>query len=138
MCNLRPTSSFLLSFPPKLGRQNYVGLEGLFSTPFSFSLIFSPEPNKRKFHFPSYFPFFRFHPPCFHPNWGLRDIAMFNDSLLAKQAWRLLHNSDSLFYKVFKAHFFPTYSIMEAKNSHVGSHTWTGILHERDVLLRGC
>ena len=58
---------FLLSFSPKLGGQNYVGPEGLFSTPFSFSLVFSPEPNKRKFHFSPYFPLL-FHPPCFHPN----------------------------------------------------------------------
>ena len=33
MCNLLPTSSFLLSFPPKLGGQNYVGPDELFSTP---------------------------------------------------------------------------------------------------------
>ena len=51
---------------------------------------------------------------------GFRDIAMFNDSLLAKQACRLLHNSDSLFYKVFKAHFILTGLIMEAKNSYTG------------------
>ena len=69
---------------------------------------------------------------------GFRDITMFNDFLLAKQAWRLLRNSDSLFYKVFKAHFFPTCSIMEAKNSHAGSHAWTSTAHGRDVLLRGC
>jgi len=37
---------------------------------------------------------------------GFRDVAMFNNSLLAKKAWRLLHNKESLFYKVFKAHFF--------------------------------
>ena len=53
---------------------------------------------------------------------GFRDIAMFKDSLLAKQAWRLLYNPDSLFYKVFKARFFPTCSIMEAKKSYAGSH----------------
>ena len=33
---------------------------------------------------------------------GFRDLAMFNDSLLEKQAWRLLNNKTSLFYKVLK------------------------------------
>ena len=74
LCNLLPTSSFLLSFLPKLGGQNYVSLEGLFFTLFSFSLVFSPKPNKRKFHFLPYFPFFLFHPLCFQlqPNRALR------------------------------------------------------------------
>ena len=51
---------------------------------------------------------------------GFRDLALFNDSLLAKQAWRLLKNQDSLFYKVFKARFFTKCLIMEAKNSKGG------------------
>ena len=46
---------------------------------------------------------------------GFRDIAMFNDSLLAKQAWRLLKKPESLFYKVFKAYFFPNCIIVEVK-----------------------
>ena len=65
---------------------------------------------------------------------GFRDLAMFNDSLLAKQAWRLLHNKTSLFYKVFIACFFPNSSLMEAANSRMGSYAWKSILRGRDVI----
>ena len=68
---------------------------------------------------------------------GFRDLALHNDSLLAKQAWRLLHNKTSLFYKVFKPRFFPNCSIMEAKESRSGSYAWRSILHDRDVLSMG-
>ena len=27
---------------------------------------------------------------------GYKDLVMFNDSLLAKQAWRFLHNKDTI------------------------------------------
>ena len=32
--------------------------------PHFLSLVFSPEPNKRKFYFPPYFPLILFHSPC--------------------------------------------------------------------------
>ena len=62
---------------------------------------------------------------------------MFNDSLLAKQAWRLLHDKSSLFYKVFKACFFPNSTIMEATDSRMGSYAWKSILRGRDIIQRG-
>ena len=68
---------------------------------------------------------------------GFWDVAMFNDSLFAKQAWRLLRNKDSLFYKVFKECFFPHCLIMEAKDSRSGSYAWRSILKGRDVIQRG-
>ena len=68
---------------------------------------------------------------------GFRDLAMFNDSLLAKQAWRLLHDKTSLFYKVFKARFFLNSTIMEAINSRMGSYGWKSILRGRDIIQRG-
>ena len=66
-----------------------------------------------------------------------KDLANFNDALLAKQAWRLLHQKDSLFYRVFKARFFPNCSILEAPNSNTGSYVWSSILKGQDLLLKG-
>ena len=68
---------------------------------------------------------------------GFRDLAIFNDSLLAKQAWMLLHNRDSLFDRIFKEIFFPNGLIMKAKNSKRGSYSWKSILKGRNVIARG-
>ena len=66
-----------------------------------------------------------------------KDLTLFSDALLAKQAWRLLHNKDSLFYKVFKSKFFPHCSNLEAKENSGGSYAWRSILKGRDVLKKG-
>ena len=68
---------------------------------------------------------------------GFRDLALFNDSLLAKQAWRLLQNEDTLFYRIFKARFFPHCSFMKAKELVFGSYVWKSILKGREVIQIG-
>ena len=68
---------------------------------------------------------------------GFKELSLFNDALLAKQMWRLLHNTNSLFYKVFKSKFFPNCSIMEAKEGYGGSYAWRSILKGREVIRQG-
>ena len=45
-----------------------MGPKGKFSSLFSVSLVFSPQPNSGKCHFLPYFPLLILHPPCFHHN----------------------------------------------------------------------
>ena len=68
---------------------------------------------------------------------GFKDLSRFNDTLLAKHTWQLLHDHHSLFYRVFKARFFLDCSIMEAKESSNASFVWRSILRGRDVIKRG-
>ena len=68
---------------------------------------------------------------------GFKDIEKFNDSLLAKQVWRMINYPDSLCHRVFKARFFLDCSILEAKESTIGSYAWKSILSARDVIQKG-
>ena len=67
---------------------------------------------------------------------GFKDLCKFNKVMLAKQVWRLIHDKESLFYKVFKAKYFSNKSIFEAKSS-TGSFAWKSILWSRDLIEKG-
>ncbi|XP_060964152.1 uncharacterized protein LOC115722573 [Cannabis sativa] len=72
-----------------------------------------------------------------HGGMGFRDLEDFNQSLLAKQGWKLIQNLDCLLAKVLKTLYFPSESFFEAKQGHYGSTVWRGILWGRELLRKG-
>ena len=68
---------------------------------------------------------------------GFRDLNTFNLAMLAKQAWRLIHESHSLFYRVYKARYFPSCSFMDAELGSNPSYVWCSLLQTRDLIREG-
>jgi hypothetical protein len=54
---------------------------------------------------------------------GFRDLHNFNIAMLARQAWQLLQQSDSLCAQILKARYFPYGNILNAIPSDGMSYT---------------
>ena len=67
---------------------------------------------------------------------SFKDLCKFNETMLAKQVWMLVHDTNSLFYKVFKAKYFPNGSMFDAKAS-LGLFAWRSILYARRIITQG-
>ena len=68
---------------------------------------------------------------------GFKDLEQFNLALLNKQVWRLIHSTDSLLYKVFKAKYFPHCTILDDEVKRKGSYAWQSILKARGLVRIG-
>ena len=66
-----------------------------------------------------------------------RDLHAFNLSLLTKLAWKLVQKTDSLFYRIYKARYFPNSMFLDAEMGHNPSYVWHSLLSAREVLLAG-
>ena len=67
---------------------------------------------------------------------GFKDLEKFNETMLAKQVWRLLTDHTSLFYRVFSAKYFPNGSVLVAKSS-LGSYAWQSIVKAIPLVKSG-
>lgn len=68
---------------------------------------------------------------------GFRDLAKFNDALLAKQAWRIIQHPNSLFARLMKARYFNGESILDAKEKRLQSYGWSSLLSGIALLKKG-
>ena len=56
-----------------------------------------------------------------------RDLALFNQALLAKQGWLLMQNPNTLFHWVLKAKYFPNCMFMEAQIPSHALYSWRSL-----------
>ncbi|KAL1225298.1 putative mitochondrial protein [Cardamine amara subsp. amara] len=68
---------------------------------------------------------------------GFRDIEQFNLALLAKQAWRLLSEPQSLLSRLYKAKYYADNDFIEPTHGSRPSYAWRSILYGRELLERG-
>ena len=68
---------------------------------------------------------------------GFRDIQALNLALLVKQAWWLIQDTHSLFYRVYKSRYFPTCTFMEAGLGNNPSYVWRSLLAARELIREG-
>ena len=66
-----------------------------------------------------------------------RDIHAFNLAMLVKQAWRLIHETHLLFYRVYKARYFSSYIFMEVELETNPSFVWRSLLQAREMIREG-
>ncbi|KAG7537667.1 Ribonuclease H domain [Arabidopsis suecica] len=68
---------------------------------------------------------------------GFREIEQFNDALLGRISWKILHFPDSLLARVLLGKYCREKNFLEVTASSSCSHGWRSILAGREVLLKG-
>lgn len=68
---------------------------------------------------------------------GFRDFRLFNQALLARQAWRLIENPHSLCVQVLKAKYYPNGSLIDTSFGGNASLGWRAIEYGLELLKKG-
>ena len=68
---------------------------------------------------------------------GFKDLRLFNQALLARQAWRLIEYPESLCARMLKAKYYPRGHLLDTAFASNPSQTWQAILHGLELLKKG-
>ncbi|KAL0741155.1 hypothetical protein Bca4012_082668 [Brassica carinata] len=68
---------------------------------------------------------------------GFREIELFNDAMLAKLAWRLINDPESLLAQTLLGKYCAHSEFLDVSCPSSVSHGWRGILAGREVLKKG-
>lgn len=68
---------------------------------------------------------------------GFHDLKLFNQALLARQAWRLVNDPSSLCARVLKAKYNPNGNLPDTAFPMVVSRTWRDIMYGLELLKKG-
>jgi hypothetical protein len=92
------------------------------------------EENKRRMHWLAWDKLAR---PKSHGGVGFCDLRVFNQSLLTRQAWRLLKLPDSLCARLLKAKYYTLGDLLDTAFIQQQSQSWQGVLHGLELLKKG-
>jgi hypothetical protein len=68
---------------------------------------------------------------------GFRDLHLFNQALLPRQAWRLIAFPNSLCARLLKAKYYPSGELTDTAFVKNPSPGWQGIMHGLELLKKG-
>lgn len=68
---------------------------------------------------------------------GFKDLRVFNDALLGRQAWRLIREPSSLFARVMKAKYYSKCDFLDAPLGGSNSYSWSSIWSSKALLKEG-
>lgn len=73
---------------------------------------------------------------CVNIGLGIRDFNLVNQSLLAKQCWRLLNNPTLLTARILLPKYCSKDNLLKVKPHSKSSWAWKSILHGRDLIAK--